>query len=86
MSPVANLLFSYLVIYYFSPAAAALPAPQAVLTEAKFEIGSQVRTVVDTTPGIDSNQSEVVNGVAVERKAGTVSWTYTVRSKSLWQK
>lgn len=66
---------------YLSPAAAALPAPQAILTEAKFEIGSQVRTVVDTTtPGVDSNQSAFVCGVVVARKAGTVSWTYTIRS------
>ena len=35
---------------------------------------------MDTTPGIQSNQSEVVRSVVVELKAGAVLWTYTVRS------
>ena len=61
-------------------AAAALSPPQALLAEAKFEVGSQVRTVVDTTPGVDLNQYVVVRSVVVELKAGAVLWTYIVRS------
>ena len=60
----------------------ALPAPQAILTEAQFEIGSKVPIVVNTTLEGNSNQSTLVCGVFVKRKAGTagtVSWTYTIR-------
>ena len=65
--------------FALSSAKQALPPPPLFLQPAAFEVGQEVQTLPDTTPGVHPNQSIAVYGTVIECEFDGV-WKYHVKA------
>ena len=68
------------------PGAAAQPPPQMPVATAKFQLGDQVRTIPDTTPGVHSSHSESVYGIVVLVAPASDGFWYRVQANDCGRK
>ena len=65
--------------FALSSAKQALPPPPLFLLPAVFEVGQEVQTLPDTTPGVHPSQSVAVFGTVIECEFDGV-WKYHVKA------
>ena len=78
--PSKHYLYLYYLLIVYTAAAALPTPPPAITAAAKFQDFDQVRTIPDTTPGVDFSHSEAVYGRIVHVEPQTDGFWYKVQA------